>query len=154
VKGTKILTDMLCNDTAAFFGPEFSCAVEATVAAAWNRTMISYVRMTTAGLSLKIQAWTGCRKLVLDFGFVVNSGVRTGLCPTRSGSRPSPGPRPLTRRSSSPSSRSWPTSAGASSSPSSRPLPADPKKHPRVQKQSERTQLVRTHPEHEERDAE
>ncbi|CAG7718784.1 unnamed protein product [Allacma fusca] len=42
IKGTKILTDMLCQDVAAFFGPEVSCAVEATVAAAWNRTMISY----------------------------------------------------------------------------------------------------------------
>ena len=43
IKGTKIVTDMLCNDVAAFFGPEISCAVEATIAAAWNRTMISYV---------------------------------------------------------------------------------------------------------------
>lgn len=42
IKGTKILTDMLCEDVAAFFGPEISCHVEATVAAAWNRTMISY----------------------------------------------------------------------------------------------------------------
>lgn len=42
IKGTKLLTDMLCEDVAAFFGPEVSCHVEATVAAAWNRTMISY----------------------------------------------------------------------------------------------------------------
>lgn len=42
LKGTKILTDMLCEDVAAFFGPEIACNVEATVAAAWNRTMISY----------------------------------------------------------------------------------------------------------------
>lgn len=42
IKGTKLLTDMLCEDVAAFFGPEVSCLVEATVAAAWNRTMISY----------------------------------------------------------------------------------------------------------------
>jgi len=34
---------MLCEDVAAFFGPEISCHVEATVVAAWNRTMISYV---------------------------------------------------------------------------------------------------------------
>ncbi|ODM95682.1 Guanylate cyclase 32E [Orchesella cincta] len=42
IKGTKLLTDMLCEDVAAYFGPEVSCHVEATVAAAWNRTMISY----------------------------------------------------------------------------------------------------------------
>lgn len=42
IKGTKLLTDMLCDNVAAFFGPEISCHVEATVAAAWNRTMISY----------------------------------------------------------------------------------------------------------------
>jgi len=42
IKGTKILTDMLCEDVAAFFGPEVTCNVEATIAAAWNRTMISY----------------------------------------------------------------------------------------------------------------
>lgn len=42
LKGTKILTDMLCEDVAAYFGPEIACHVEATVAAAWNRTMISY----------------------------------------------------------------------------------------------------------------
>ncbi|KAK2710816.1 receptor-type guanylate cyclase Gyc76C-like [Artemia franciscana] len=39
---TKAITDMLCNETLAFFGPDGSCSVEATVAASWNRPIIAY----------------------------------------------------------------------------------------------------------------
>ena len=41
---TRILTEMMCHDVVAVFGPENTCNVEATIASAWNRTMISHVR--------------------------------------------------------------------------------------------------------------
>ena len=42
-KSSAILVDHICNDIAAFIGPEGpTCSVEATVAASKNRTMISY----------------------------------------------------------------------------------------------------------------
>lgn len=40
---TRILTEMMCHDVVAVFGPENTCNVEATIASAWNRTMISHV---------------------------------------------------------------------------------------------------------------
>ena len=42
-RSNAILVDHLCNDVAAFIGPESpQCNVEATVAASKNRAMISY----------------------------------------------------------------------------------------------------------------
>ena len=40
---TKLLTDQWRRGAVAFIGLEDSCSVEATVAAAWNLPMISYV---------------------------------------------------------------------------------------------------------------
>lgn len=40
---TKALTEMMCRDVVAVFGPENTCSVEATIASAWNRLMISHV---------------------------------------------------------------------------------------------------------------
>lgn len=40
---TKSLTEMMCNDVVAVFGPENTCSVEATITSAWNRLMISHV---------------------------------------------------------------------------------------------------------------
>lgn len=40
---TKALTEMMCKDVVAVFGPENTCSVEATIASAWNRMMISHV---------------------------------------------------------------------------------------------------------------
>ncbi|XP_060527636.1 receptor-type guanylate cyclase Gyc76C-like isoform X2 [Cylas formicarius] len=42
VVATKIMTDMMCEGVAAFFGPEGSCHVEAIVSQARNIPMISY----------------------------------------------------------------------------------------------------------------
>lgn len=39
---TKALTEMMCRDVVAVFGPENTCSVEATIASAWNRLMISH----------------------------------------------------------------------------------------------------------------
>ncbi|XP_057366529.1 receptor-type guanylate cyclase Gyc76C-like [Daphnia carinata] len=39
---TKSLTEMMCRDVVAVFGPENTCNVEATIASAWNRLMISH----------------------------------------------------------------------------------------------------------------
>lgn len=47
--GTRHLTEMICNGTVAFFGPEESCFVEANVAAAFNLPMISYVSSSCVG---------------------------------------------------------------------------------------------------------
>lgn len=41
---TKALTEMMCKDVVAVFGPENTCNVEATISSAWNRLMISHVR--------------------------------------------------------------------------------------------------------------
>lgn len=43
VVATRVITDMLCDDVVAFFGPEGPCYVEAIVAQARNLPMISYV---------------------------------------------------------------------------------------------------------------
>lgn len=40
---TKALTEMMCRDVVAVFGPENTCNVEATITSAWNRMMISHV---------------------------------------------------------------------------------------------------------------
>ena len=40
---TKSLTEMMCKEVVAVFGPENTCNVEATIASAWNRLMISHV---------------------------------------------------------------------------------------------------------------
>lgn len=40
---TKALTEMMCKDVVAVFGPENTCNVEATISSAWNRMMISHV---------------------------------------------------------------------------------------------------------------
>lgn len=40
---TKALSEMMCNDVVAVFGPENTCNVEATISSAWNRLMISHV---------------------------------------------------------------------------------------------------------------
>ena len=40
---TKALTEMMCRDVVAVFGPENTCNVEATISSAWNRMMISHV---------------------------------------------------------------------------------------------------------------
>lgn len=42
---TRAITDMMCEEIAAFFGPEGSCHVEAIVAQARNIPMISYVSL-------------------------------------------------------------------------------------------------------------
>ena len=43
LKSNAILVDHICNDVAAFIGPEGpQCNTEATVAASKNRAMISY----------------------------------------------------------------------------------------------------------------
>ena len=43
LKSNAIMVDHICNDVAAFIGPEGpNCNVEATVAASKNRAMISY----------------------------------------------------------------------------------------------------------------
>ncbi len=42
---TKALTEMMCKDVVAVFGPENTCNVEATISSAWNRMMISHVRL-------------------------------------------------------------------------------------------------------------
>ena len=42
-RSTEAVVDLICNDTAAFIGPEgSSCHTEAMVASSKNRTMISY----------------------------------------------------------------------------------------------------------------
>lgn len=41
--GTAALTDLWKKGAIAFFGPEDSCVIEATIASAWNLPMISYV---------------------------------------------------------------------------------------------------------------
>ncbi|KAL4240412.1 hypothetical protein ACF0H5_001204 [Mactra antiquata] len=41
--GTRLLTEQWSNGAVAFIGFEDSCSVEATVAAAWNLPLISYV---------------------------------------------------------------------------------------------------------------
>lgn len=43
VESTNAMIDMICDGVVAFFGPEGSCFVEATVAQARNLPMISYV---------------------------------------------------------------------------------------------------------------
>lgn len=40
---TKALTEMMCRDVVAVFGPENTCNIEATISSAWNRMMISHV---------------------------------------------------------------------------------------------------------------
>ena len=40
---TKVLTEMMCDNVVAVFGPENTCNVEATISSAWNRMMISHV---------------------------------------------------------------------------------------------------------------
>ena len=40
---TKALTEMMCKNVVAVFGPENTCNVEATITSAWNRLMISHV---------------------------------------------------------------------------------------------------------------
>ena len=42
---TKALTEMMCKDVVAVFGPENTCNVEATISSAWNRMMISHVSL-------------------------------------------------------------------------------------------------------------
>ena len=43
LRSNAIMVDHICNDVAAFIGPEGpNCNVEATVAASKNRAMISY----------------------------------------------------------------------------------------------------------------
>lgn len=51
---TKALTEMMCNDVVAVFGPENTCNVEATIASAWNRLMISHVNNVPMFLSIYI----------------------------------------------------------------------------------------------------
>ena len=65
---------MLCDDRAAFFGPEFSCNVEATVAAAWNRIMISYVSKTFSPFS---------QTFVFQFNLI--KGIGKPMCVWRKG---------------------------------------------------------------------
>ena len=43
LEGTRCLTELWKDGAVAFFGPEDSCDVEATIAASWNLPMISYV---------------------------------------------------------------------------------------------------------------
>jgi hypothetical protein len=43
VAATRAITDMLCDNVVAFFGPEGSCHVESIVAQSRNVPMISYV---------------------------------------------------------------------------------------------------------------
>lgn len=43
VLATRAITEMICDDVAAFFGPEGNCYVEAIVAQSRNIPMISYV---------------------------------------------------------------------------------------------------------------
>ena len=40
---TRSLTEMMCKEVVAVFGPENTCNVEATIASAFNRLMISHV---------------------------------------------------------------------------------------------------------------
>ncbi|KAI9555200.1 hypothetical protein GHT06_017715 [Daphnia sinensis] len=47
---TKALTEMMCRDVVAVFGPENTCSVEATIASAWNRLMISHVTKSIVAL--------------------------------------------------------------------------------------------------------
>ncbi|CAL4100687.1 unnamed protein product, partial [Meganyctiphanes norvegica] len=42
VTSTKKVTDLFCKNATAIFGPESTCHVEGTVAAAYNRVMFSY----------------------------------------------------------------------------------------------------------------
>lgn len=42
VISTKHVTDLLCRNASAIFGPENTCHVEGTIAAAYNRVMMSY----------------------------------------------------------------------------------------------------------------
>lgn len=47
---TKALTEMMCGDVVAVFGPENTCNVEATITSAWNRLMISHVSRAFSSL--------------------------------------------------------------------------------------------------------
>ena len=47
---TKALTEMMCRQVVAVFGPENTCNVEATITSAWNRLMISHVKKNFARL--------------------------------------------------------------------------------------------------------
>ena len=49
---TKALTEMMCKDVVAVFGPENTCNVEATISSAWNRMMISHVSLDLIRLTL------------------------------------------------------------------------------------------------------
>jgi len=43
VEATKAMIDMICDGVVAFFGPEGTCFVEATVSESRNIPMMSYV---------------------------------------------------------------------------------------------------------------
>lgn len=43
VESTRHITDFVCGTVHGFIGPEHTCKVEATIAAARNLPMISYV---------------------------------------------------------------------------------------------------------------
>lgn len=56
---TKALTEMMCRDVVAVFGPENTCNVEATISSAWNRMMISHVSYL---LTCITRYWTSIAK--------------------------------------------------------------------------------------------
>ena len=81
-KATEILADHICNDIAAFVGPEGpTCNVEAMLAASKNRAMISY-RCSDSVVSDKDMYPTFTRMeppdtqvMVLSFGEVIKGGL-------------------------------------------------------------------------------
>jgi hypothetical protein len=53
VQATKMITQMICEKVAVFFGPEGNtCHTEAIVAQAWNKPMITYVSVTVVYILL------------------------------------------------------------------------------------------------------
>lgn len=48
VEATRAMIDMICDGVVAFFGPEGSCYVEATVSESRNIPMLSYVSESQA----------------------------------------------------------------------------------------------------------